>query len=70
MRNSPARLSDNIHTQCSLAVVYSDDELPVLRASPDKETKRNLALVSANLAHWAQAGMIPATFRDLMSGST
>ena len=69
-RKSPARLSDNFHTHCSLAVVYSDDELPVLRVSPDKETKRNLALVSANLAHWAQAGMIPATFRDLMSGST
>ena len=67
--NSPARLSDSIHLQCSLAVAYADDELPALRAAPDKETKRNLALISANLTRWAQSGMIPTTFRDLMSGS-
>ena len=67
--SAPVRLSDSIYTQCSLAVVYTEDELPVLKAAPDKEAKRNLALIQANLAHWAQAGMIPATFENLLAGN-
>ena len=67
--NAPARLQDNVYTQCSLAVVYTVDELPVLKSAPDKEQRFRLALIQSNLAHWAQAGMIPATFGQLMQGA-
>ena len=66
--NAPVRLQDNVYTQCSLAVVYTVDELPVLKSAPDKDLRFRLALVQSNLAHWAQAGMIPATFAHLMQG--
>ena len=65
---APARLQDSVYRQCSLAVVYTVEELPVLKAAPDKEQRFKLALIQANLAHWAQAGMIPATFCNLVQG--
>ena len=67
--NEPVRLQAQIYTQCSLAVVYSADELPNLKASPDKDNRYRLALIQQNLAHWAQAGMIPATFEQLLQGA-
>ena len=67
--DEPARLHAQMHKQCSLAVVYSADELPVLKASPDKDSRYRMALIQQNLAHWAQAGMIPATFEQILQGA-
>ena len=67
--NEPVRLQAQIHTQCTLAVVYTLDEVPNLKASPDKNDRYRLALIQQNLAHWAQAGMIPATFKQLLQGA-
>ena len=67
--NEPVRLQAKIYTQCSLAVVYTEDELPSVKAAPDKTERFHLALIQQNLAHWAQAGMIPATFAHLLQGA-
>ena len=67
--NEPARLQSHIHKQCSRAVVYTVDELPPVKAAPDKEEKFQLALIQTNLAHWSQAGLIPATFGNLVQGA-
>ena len=50
-------------------MVYTIDELPTLKSTPDKDDKFHLAQIQANLAHWAQAGMIPATFGHLLEGN-
>ena len=49
--------------------MYTLDELPVLNAAASKEEKFHLALIQANLVHWAQVGMIPATFENLLEGN-
>ena len=67
--NEPARLQSHILKQCSLAIVYTIDELPAVKTTPDKDEKFHLALIQANLAHWSQAGLIPATFGNLVQGS-
>ena len=66
---SIASLSDDVHYQCYLIVAYSDDELPELKTVTDEESKRDIALLQRKLTARAQAGMIPITYGQLLSGT-
>ena len=54
-----ARLSDGIHAQCGQAVIFAENEVPVLKTNPDKDAKRMLSLLGSNLTAWGQAGQVP-----------
>ena len=64
-----ARLSEAVHTQCSQILLYSDNEIPVLKTAPNKDCKKRLALLAANLSAWGQAGQCPNTFGHLLAGT-
>ena len=54
---------------CNRTIIYSTEDIPELKTLPDKKYKLRLVLIATNLMHWSQAGRVPITFRQLLSGS-
>ena len=64
-----ARLTEEIHRQCNLSIFYAEPELPTIQAPPNDEAKRHMVVLNTNLALWSQAGLVPLTFGQLLSGT-
>ena len=63
------RLSDAVHIQCSQTILHGEHDIPVLKAAPNKDCKRRLALLAANLSAWGQSGQCPLTYGSLLAGT-
>ena len=58
-----------MYALCSKTVGYTESEIPTIKASPGKEAKQMMSLLATNVTSWAQAGQVPITFGQLLSGT-
>ena len=61
-------LSQAVALQHRRTVMYTSDELPELTAFPGEVYGRVMLLTATNLTAWAQAGSMPITYVELLSG--
>ena len=61
-------LSPLAMAQCSVAVQWQKEELPQMKAKPDKACKKLIVLLGTNVNAWARNGQIPITFSQLLIG--
>ena len=61
-------LSQAVALQHRRTVMYTSDELPELTAVPEEMYGRVMLLTATNLTAWAQAGSMPITYVELLSG--
>ena len=64
-----AQLTAEATAQCFRSVMYSQSELPELKANPSATYKKQLVLIASNLRQWERYGQQPVSYASLLSGA-